>query len=97
MGKSPSRPISFAKPGTEASGGPGTYDVPQPEVKSFKIAEKRPAKIENDNRNYSPERAEALTKTKVPQVDMGRSPSRPVDFSKPGTDASGGPGTYDVP
>ena len=50
--------------------------------------------MENDNRDYSPERAEALTKPKVPQVDMGNTPSRPVSFAKPGTDASGGPGSY---
>ena len=36
------------------------------DVKPFTIAKRRPKKIENDNRNYSPERAEALTKTKVP-------------------------------
>ena len=26
MGKSPSRPVSFAKPGSDAAGGPGEYD-----------------------------------------------------------------------
>ena len=66
MGRSPSRPVDFSKPGTDASGGPGTYDIPKPEVKSFTIAGKRQEKVEADNRNYSPERAEALTKAKVP-------------------------------
>ena len=50
-----------------------------------------------DAGNYSPERAEALTKPKVPTVDMGKSPSRPTSFAKPGSDDLGGPGTYDIP
>ena len=100
MGKSQSRPSTFAKPGTDADGGPGTYDSPVKfgkDIISFKIGEKRPERIDNDNRDYSPERAEALTKAKTPNVDMGKSPSRPSTFAKPGTDADGGPGTYDSP
>ena len=64
------------------------------DVKPITIGVKRPQKIESDNRDYSPERAEALTKAKVPQVDMGNTQSRPESFAKPGTDASGGPGAY---
>ena len=68
MGKTDSRPASFAKPGTEASGGPGSYESPikfGKDVKSFTIGEKKPERIDPDNRNYNPERAEALTKPKV--------------------------------
>ena len=50
MGKSPSRPVSFAKPGSEADGGPGTYDDHKKfgdNVPSIRIApEKRPERIE---------------------------------------------------
>ena len=70
MGNSPSRPVSFAKPGSEASGGPGTYGDNVVEfgknAQNITIGQKRPQKIESDNRDYSPERAEALTKAKVP-------------------------------
>ena len=100
MGRSPSRPVNFANPGYETSGGPGTYD-PAPQynfgndVKTFTIGERRTHKIETDNRDYSPERAEALTRPKVAQVDMGACPSRPSTFAKPGYDDVGGPGQYD--
>jgi hypothetical protein len=100
MGKSPSRPVNFAKPGYETSGGPGQYDpAPQydfgKEVKSFTIGEKKFEKVEYDNRDYSPDRCEQLTKPKIPQVDMGKSPSRPHNFAKPGYEDVGGPGQYD--
>ena len=43
---------------------------------------------------YSPERAEALTRVKTATVDMGRSPARPASFAKTGgPDAA--PGQYD--
>ena len=99
MGKSPSRPSTFAKPGTETSGGPGQYDAGKKfmdDVKPFTIGKRRPKKIDTDVRDYSPERAEALTKTKVPQVDLGKT-GRPDNFNKPGTETSGGPGQYDSP
>ena len=66
------------------------------DVKPITIGQKRPKKLEKDNRDYSPDRAETITKTKCPNVDMGKSPSRPVSFAKPGTEASGGPGQYDA-
>lgn len=62
---------------------------------------KRPKKSPTEDNpgagNYNPERAENLTKPKVPAVDMGKSPSRPSTFAKPGSDEDGGPGTYDPP
>ena len=82
---SPSRgPIS--KPtGTGEGGGPGTYDpAPQydfgKEVKSFTIGEKRTHKVEYDNRDYNPDRADSITKPRPPRtVDMSKSnsPGRP--------------------
>ena len=63
------------------------------------IGRKRVARKVNDNPgagSYNTEKAEALTKNKVPNVDMGKSPSRPVNFAKPGSDATGGPGSYDA-
>ena len=46
MGNSPSRPVSFAKPGTDASGGPGSYGDNivnfGKDCKNVIIGEKRP-------------------------------------------------------
>ena len=95
MGKSPSRPSTFAKPGTETSGGPGTYDAGKKfmdDVKPMTIGKKRPQKLDFDNRDYSPERAETVTKHRGPTIDMGKSPSRPANFAKPGHSDVGGPG-----
>ena len=43
---------------------------------------------------YSPERSEALTKSKTVNIDMGKSPSRPTSFAK-GGDVNVAPGQYD--
>ena len=104
MGKSPSRPSTFAKPGSDPYGGPdpGTYDAVRKfggDVKPMTIGVKRPKKFTSDAPGpdaYQPSRGDHLTKPKVPGVDMGKSPSRPSTFAKPGTDADGGPGTYDT-
>ena len=46
MGKSPSRPSTFAKPGSDELGGPGQYDLPNArfgsDVKPMTIGAKRP-------------------------------------------------------
>ena len=104
MGKSPSRPQTIENPGADASIGPGAYDTGKKfgdDVKPFTIGMKRPKKSPTEDNpgagNYNPERAENLTKPKVPAVDMGKSPSRPSTFAKPGSDEDGGPGTYDPP
>ena len=43
---------------------------------------------------YSPERAEGLTKSKTPNINMGSTPSRPTSFAK-GGDVNVAPGQYD--
>ena len=43
---------------------------------------------------YSPERAEKMTRTRAPNIDLGKSPARPGTFAK-GTDIDVGPGQYD--
>ena len=104
MGKSPSRPSTFAKPGSDPYGGPdpGSYDAVRKfgnDVKPMTIGVKRPKKFTTDAPGpdaYQPQRGDTLTKPKTPGVDMGKSPSRPATFAKPGTDADGGPGTYDA-
>ena len=98
MGKSPSRPTSFAK-GGDVDVAPGQYDDGKrfnDNVKSFKIGEKRPEKP-NTNMGpgaYDPERADNLTKSKMPNFAMVKSPSRPTSFAK-GGDVNVAPGQYD--
>ena len=43
---------------------------------------------------YSLERAEAMTKTKTHNIDLGKSPARPSTFAKDG-DVNVAPGQYD--
>ena len=43
---------------------------------------------------YDPEKADAVTKTKIATVTMGSSPSRPTSFAKSG-DINVAPGQYD--
>ena len=88
MGSSPSRPASFAR-GGDANVAPGQYDDGQrfnSNVKAFKIGEKRPERtIEGlGPGTYSPERADAMTKCKTVNVNMGSTPSRPVSFARGG-------------
>ena len=103
MGRSPSRPSTFAKPGTDEAGGPGSYDIPfqkfGDESKPMTIGVKRPQKIETgvpDAGQYSPERAEAMTKPKAPStIDMGRAPpARPNP--NPPTASEFAPDFYDT-
>ena len=103
MGRAPAaRPKP--NPDSENTAGPGAYDSPVKfgeGVKPMTIGEKRPERnplMDNPGAgNYSPERGDILTKPKIPNIDMGKSPSRPSTFAKPGTDEAGGPGTYDIP
>ena len=86
MGKSPSRPSTFAKPGYDTAPAPGTYDDGKrfnSNVKPMTIGRSRPRKVTTDAPGagtYEPQRAEAFTKTKAPNYDMGRSPMRPNNF-----------------
>ena len=102
MGKSPSRPVNFAKPGTEDTGGPGTYDAGKKfmdDVKPFTIGKKRPKKIETDvpePGRYNPDRADTVIKPKTPAAIIPKSPSRPKTIALDPTEG-GGPGTYDIP
>ena len=98
MGSSPSRPKSFAK-GGDINVAPGQYDDGvrfNTGVKGFKIAEKRePRIIETMGPGaYDPEGADGHTKPKMPNVNMGSSPSRPASFAKK-TDVNVAPGQYD--
>ena len=43
---------------------------------------------------YAPELADAQTKSKIPNINMGSSPSRPMSFAK-GEDYNVAPGQYD--
>ena len=91
LGKSPSRPTTFARDGTEFHTAPGQYDDGKrwnTGVKGFKIGEKRekPIKKTAGPGEYSPERAETLTKAKTPNIDMGKSPSRMHNFAPKGTE-----------
>ena len=81
MGSSPSRPQSFAK-GGDVNVAPGQYDDGvrwNSNVKSFTIGEKRTERVRDGvgPGQYSPERADGITKNKIPNINMGSSPSRP--------------------
>jgi len=43
---------------------------------------------------YDPEKADAVTRTKIATINMGSSPSRPSSFAK-GGDVNVAPGQYD--
>ena len=95
MGGSPSRPASFAK-GGDVDVAPGQYDDGirfNSNVKGFKIAEKRESRtIETMGPGaYNHEAADGLTKAKMPNINMGSSPSRPASFAK-GGDVNVAPG-----
>ena len=103
MSRSPMRPSNFEKQ-TGDDVGPGAYDSPMKfgaDVKPITIGRKRPERnplMDNPGAgSYAPENADNLTRPKCPNVDMGRSPSRPSTFAKPGSDELGGPGQYDLP
>ena len=98
MGGSPARPTSFAK-GGDVNVAPGQYDDGKrfnDGVKSFKIGEKRPEKPREGMGPgaYSPERADSLTKSKTPNINMGSTPARPQSFAQ-GGDVNVAPGQYD--
>ena len=82
LGSSPARPNTFAKTGSGADVAPGQYDDGirfNSNSKSFTIGEKRTEKtVETIGPGaYSPERADMMTKTRVTQVNIASSTSRP--------------------
>ena len=92
MGGSPARPVKR----TDVDVAPGQYDDGirfNSNVKSFRIGEKRAEKMTESMGPgaYSPERADAITKTKMVNINMGGSPARPVKK----TDVDVAPGQYD--
>jgi hypothetical protein len=101
MGRSPSRPTSFANPGTADHAAPGQYDDRNynfgTDAKGFTIGEKRETIITRTAGpgEYDHERSDSLTKTKTVNIDMGRSPSRPSTFAGPGYADHASPGQYD--
>ena len=97
MGRSPARPVSFAKQGG-ADVAPGSYDDGirfNSNTKSFTIGEKRTERVVESMGpgTYSPERGDAVTKAKMPNINMGSSPARGSFIKK--DDANVGPGQYD--
>ena len=98
MASSPARPASFAQKGG-ADVAPGQYDDGirfNSNTKSFTIGEKRMERVVETMGpgQYSPERGESLTKTRVKTVNIASSPARPATFAKKG-DFDVGPGQYD--
>ena len=88
MGTSPARPASLVKKG-DVNVAPGQYNDGirfNSNVKSFKIGQKREQTVEHTvgPGYYEPNKAEALTKCKAPNVKMGSSPARPSSFAKTG-------------
>ena len=85
MGSSPSRPHSFAQ-GGDVNVAPGQYDDGKrfnSNVKSFTIGEKRATRASEGMGPgaYDPDLADSQTKPKMPNVNMGTSPSRPHSFA----------------
>lgn len=77
---------------------PGQYDDGirfNTNVKSFRIGEKRHEKVPEGMGpgEYSPERADLLTKHKTPNIDLGSSAARPGSFAQ-GGDVNVAPGQY---
>ena len=60
------------------------------------IGEKRETRAERTAGpgEYDPDRADGITKGKIPNINMGSSPSRPHSFAK-GGDIDVAPGQYD--
>ena len=82
--KTQARPKTFAIETSSAA--VGQYDDGirfNSNVKSFRIGEKRTEKMTESMGPgaYSPERADAVTKTKIVNINMGASPARPVKKS----------------
>ena len=75
LGSSPARPGSFAT-GGDFNVAPGQYTYEKKfgqETKSFKIGEKREGRTENSAGpgTYDPTRADAMTKQKIPNINLG--------------------------
>ena len=94
MGSSPARPI----PRNDVDVAPGQYDYDKgfagEGVPSFKIGEKRPNPEPYNNvgpGQYNPDVADAVTKQRTPNVNLGSSPARPI----PRNDVNVAPGQYD--
>lgn len=78
---------------------PGQYNYETKfgeDTKSFRIGEKREvhAEVTQGPGSYDPTKAEALTKSKIPNINMGSSPARPKSLVKAG-DLDVAPGQYD--
>ena len=80
MGKSQTGRDNFVKT-SEITVGPGQYEEINEfgtEVKSFRIGERREEKVVETlgPGAYSPDRADAITRVKTQNINMGSSPSR---------------------
>ena len=97
ISKTKSRPDTLASKEQIGSAGPGHYDDGMrfnSNVKNVVIGEKRAERQIVDNRNYDHEKADAVTKHKMPNITMGSSPSRPKSLAR-GGDVDVAPGQYD--
>ena len=82
--------------GGDVNVAPGQYNAIKPfgaDVKAHRIGEKRPQRITEGvgPGAYEPDRADGVTKSKMPNINMGTSPSRPSTFAK-GGDVNVAPG-----
>ena len=97
MGKSPSRPASFAK-GGDVNVAPGQYNHEKSfgqDVKTHKIRERRPERVQESMGPgaYDPDRADGQIKPKMKNINLGSSPVRPDNFTRKEAD-NNGPGQY---
>ena len=96
--KTKARPESFAKSG-DIDVSPGQYNDKvrfNSNSKSFTIGEKRVETVRETMGPgaYSPEKADAVTRTKQVSIRLGSSPARPASFAR-GGDIDVAPGQYD--
>ena len=96
LGTSPARP-GMAIKDKDFEVAPGQYNHEQAfgsDAKSFRIGEKREGRIDKTAGpgEYSPERADVLTKQKTPNINLGSTPARPVGFAGVERDLDVAPG-----
>ena len=87
--KDKARPDTFASSAHVGSVAPGQYDDGKrfnSNVKPFRIGEKRETVVTTSlgPGAYDHEKADAITKYKMPNINMGTSPSRSKSFARGG-------------
>ena len=99
INKDKGRPETLAKK-DDYSVAPGQYDDGKrfnSDVKAFKIGEKRLEKPKESMGPgaYEPDKADKVTKPRMANIDLGKSPARPASTAKGGGDVNVAPGQYD--